>query len=391
MRLLRPTWFEIDLDAAVDNLRAVRRLVGPGRKIVAVVKADAYGFGSLEMGRAFAAHGADALGVADLADGVRLRDAGLTLPILMYPNALPEAADDAIGADLIPTLTDLDAARAYDDAAARRAQPVDVFVKVDVGLERLGVPADQAVKLVLAIRDLAGLRLAGLCTHLHVPKGADSAYVEWQFGRFTAVLDALAAQGVDVPTRLAASSPLVLGFPSTYLNAVDPGRMLYGYGHEAVPGPVGPVVLRPTFRAFKSRLVEVKDLTPRERFAAAAPFPITAAMRLGVIPAGMGDGVHRLNAGEALVRGRRVPILARPSLEHTRLDLTTVPDAVVGDEVVLVGRQGAEEITLDEIAERHTIDRLALALGVGPRVARVYVGSAAAGRADEGSRMEGGG
>src|SRR5204862_345885 len=187
MRLLRPTWFEINLDAAVDNLRAVRRLVGPGRKIVAVVKADAYGFGSLEMGRAFAAHGADALGVADLADGVRPRDAGLTLPILMYPNALPEAV-------------------------------------------------------------------------------------------------------------------------------------------------AGPVVLRPTFRAFKSRLVEVKDLTPRERFAAAAPFPITAAMRLGVIPAGMGDGVHRLNAGEALVRGRRVPILARPSLEHTRLDLTTVPDAVVGDE-----------------------------------------------------------
>src|SRR3989454_7769093 len=143
MRLLRPTWFEIDLDAAVDNLRAVRRLVGPGRKIVAVVKADAYGFGSLEMGRAFAAHGADALGVADLADGVRLRDAGLTLPILMYPNALPEAADDAIGADLIPTLTDLDAARAYDDAAARRARPADVFVKVDVGLERLGVRSEE--------------------------------------------------------------------------------------------------------------------------------------------------------------------------------------------------------------------------------------------------------
>src|SRR6266700_3293758 len=262
MRLLRPTWFEIDVDAAVDNLRAVRRLVGPGRKIVAVVKADAYGFGSLEMGRAFAAHGADALGVADLADGVRLRDAGLTLPILMYPNALPEAADDVIGADLIPTLTDLDAARAYDDAAARRARPADVFVKVDVGLERLGVPADQAVKLALAIRDLAGLRLAGLCTHLHVPTGADPAYVEWQFGRFTAELDALATQGVDVPIRLAASSPLVLGFPSTYLNAVDPGRMLYGYGHEAVAGPV---VLRPTFRAFKSRLVEVKDLTPPGR------------------------------------------------------------------------------------------------------------------------------
>src|SRR5881628_249974 len=372
MRLLRPTWFEIDLDAAVDNLRAVRRLVGPGRKIVAVVKADAYGFGSLEMGRAFAAHGADALGIADLADGVRLRDAGLTLPILMYPNALPDAARDVIDAGLIPTLTDLDAARAYAAAAALHARPVDVFVKVDVGLERLGVPADQAVKLVLAIRELSRLRLSGLCTHLHVPKGADPAYVEWQFGRFTAVLDALAAQGVDVPIRLAASSPLVLGFPATYLNAVDPGRMLYGYGHEAATDSV---VLRPVFRALKSRLVEVKDVAPRERFAAAAPFPIVGAMRLGVIPVGMGDGFHRLNAGSVLVRGRRVPILARPSLEHTRLDLTTVPDAAVGDEVVLVGRQGADEITLDEVAERHTLDMLALALGVGPRVARVYVGS----------------
>src|SRR2546426_2067196 len=379
MRLLRPTWFEIDLDAAVDNLRAVRRLVGPGRKIVAVVRAAAYGFGSLEMGRAFAAHGADGLGVADLADGVRLRDAGLTLPILMYPNALPEAADDAIGADLIPTLTDLDAARAYDDAAARGARPADVFVKVDVGLGRLGVPADQAVKLVLAIRDLPRLRLAGLCTHLHVPKGVDPAYVEWQFGRFTAVLDGLAAQGVDVPIRLAASSPLVLGFPSTYLNAVDPGRMLYGYGGEEATESV---VLRPAFSALKSRLVEVKDVAPRERFAAAAPFPIVGAMRLGVIPVGMGDGFHRLNAGGVLVRGRRVPILARPSLEHTRLDLTTVPDAAVGDEVVLIGRQGTEAITLDEIAERHALDSLALALGVGPRVARVYVtGNRAARRA----------
>jgi len=379
--MLRPTWFEIDLDAAVDNVRTVRRLVGPERKIFAVVKADAYGFGSLEMGRAFAENGADALGVADLADGVRLRRAGLALPILVYPNALPDAAGDLIDAGLIPTLTDLDAARAYDDAVAlaRPGRPIDVFVKVDVGLERLGVPADQAVKLVLAIRDLPRLRLAGLCTHLHVPKGVDPAYVEWQFGRFTAVLDGLAAQGVDVPIRLAASSPLVLGFPSTYLNAVDPGRMLYGYGGEEATESV---VLRPAFSALKSRLVEVKDVAPRERFAAAAPFPIVGAMRLGVIPVGMGDGFHRLNAGGVLVRGRRVPILARPSLEHTRLDLTTVPDAAVGDEVVLIGRQGAEAITLDEIAERHALDSLALALGVGPRVARVYVtGNRAARRA----------
>jgi alanine racemase len=386
-RLLRPTWFEIDLDAAVANLETVRRLVGSERKIFAVVKADGYGFGSLELGRAFAGHGADALAVADLADGVRLRRSGLTLPILVYPNALPEAAHDVVGSGLIPTLTDLDAARAYEAAVARAAprSPLDVFIKVDVGLERLGVPADHAVKFVLAIRELPRLRLAGLCTHLHVPKGADPAYIAWQFSRFTAVLDTLAGHGVDVPIRLAASSPLVLGYPSTYLNAVDPGRMLYGY---RPPDISASAPLRRVFHALKSRLIEVKELTPRERFGTAAPFPIAASMRMGVIPVGMGDGFHRLNVGSVLVRGRRVPILARPSLEHTRLDLTTVPDAVVGDEVMLIGHQGMAEITPDEVAERHDLDPLALALGVGPRVARVYVGGDHAHRAEAAARDE---
>jgi alanine racemase len=371
--LLRPTWFEIDLDAAVENLRTVRRLVGPTRKIFAVVKADGYGFGSLEMGRAFAENGADALGVADLADGVRLRHSGLTLPILVYPNALPDAAGAVLAAGLTPTLTDFDAARAYDEATGHSGHgpPTDVFVKVDVGLERLGVPADEAVKLVLAIRELPRLRLAGLATHLHVPTDADPAYVQWQFARFTAVLDALAAQDVKVPVRLAASSPLILGYPDTYLNAVDPGRMLYGMDRNDATT----AGLRPAFHALKSRLVEAKELMPRGRFAEAAPFPIARGMRLGVVPIGMGDGFHRLNAGRVLVRGRSVPILARPSLEHTRVDLTTVPDAAVGDEVVLIGRQGAELITPDEVAKQNGLDPLILALTIGPRVARVYLRS----------------
>jgi alanine racemase len=373
MQLLRPTWFEIDVDAAVKNLQTVRRLVGPQRRIFAIVKADAYGFGSLELGRAFAEHGADALGVADLADGIRLRRDGLRLPILVYPNALPVAAAEVISADLTPVLTEFGAARAYDDAvgASLHAPPLDVFVKVDVGLERLGVPAAHAVKLVLAIRTLPRLRLAGLCTHLHVPNNADPAYVEWQFARFTAVLDEVAGEGVDVPIRLAASTLPILGFPATYLNAVDPGRMLYGYRREDIKTPLP---LRPVFRAVKSRLIEVKELTPRECFASVAPFPIAGSLRLGVIPMGIGDGFNRLNAGCVLVRGRRVPILARPSLEHTRIDLTTVPDATLGDEVVLIGRQGAAEITLDEVADRQAVDPQILALGVGPRVARVYLG-----------------
>jgi alanine racemase len=363
---LRPTTLEVDLDAAADNVRAVRRMVGPARKIFAVVKADGYGHGAAEVGAVFVAHGADALAVADLAEGIRLRRHGITAPVLVYPNSLPEAAPKAIAHGLIPTLVDLDAARAYAEAAQ---QSCDVFVKIDVGLERLGVPAEQAVKVVTAMLELPRLRLAGLCAHPHVPIGSEPAYAEWQLGRFTAVVDELEARGVRVPIRLLAASPFVLRFPQTYLNAVDPGRMLYGI---TFPGETSPEPLRPTFRALTTRLIAVKDHTPRARFAELAPFPVTAPMRLGVIPMGSADGLLWLHTGRVLVRGHAVPIVAGPALEHTRIDLTQVPDAQVGDEVVIIGRQGDAEITAAEVAGRHGLGLHHVATTVGPRVARVY-------------------
>lgn len=368
MRLLRPAWFEIDLDAAAENLRAVRRLVGPGGKIFAVLKADAYGFGLPEMAKVFVANGADALAVADLSEGVRLRRHGFTLPILLYPGSLPEVAPEIIAQDLTPTLTDLEAARAYSRAASRACP---VFVKIDVGLERLGVPAEQAVKTIRAMLDLPRLRLAGICTHPHVPPPVDPAYIEWQLARFRAVSEELAALGIEVPIRMAASSALVLRFPEAYFNAVDPGRMLYGVTLPADPAP--PLPLQPAFRALKTRLIEVKEVTPRDRFADAAPFPIKAPMRLGVIPMGSADGLLTLHAGRVLVRERAVPLLGPPTLEHTRLDLTGVPEARVGDEVVVIGRQGALEITPAEVAARHGLQPFHVAPAIRGRVARVYL------------------
>ena len=362
----RPTTLEIDLGAAAANVRAVRRLVGSERKIFAVVKADGYGHGAAEMGAAFLENGANALGVADLGEGLRLRRRGITAPILVYPNSLPEAARTTIAHRLTPTLVDLDGARAYSEAATTAC---DVFVKVDVGLERLGVPAEQAVKVIGAMMELPRLRLAGLCAHPHDSEGRDPAYAEWQLGRFTTVVDELEARGIPVPVRLFAASPFLLKFPQTYLNAVDPGRMLYGI---TFPGEESPVPLVPTFRALTSRIITLKELAPRERFADKAPFPVTAPMRLGVIPMGSADGLNWLHAGRVLVRGRSVPIVSAPSLEHTRVDLTSVPEAAIGDEVVIIGRQGESEITMAEVAKRHGLGLHHVATTVGPRVPRVY-------------------
>jgi alanine racemase len=234
------------------------------------------------------------------------------------------------------------------------------------------VPAETAVKTVLAMLELPHLRLGGICAHPHAEVGSDPAYADWQLGRFTAVVDELEARGVRVPVRLSAATPWVLRFPHTYLNAVDPGRMLYGM---VFPGETPPVPLRSTLRAFTTRVIALKDLQPRERFAAEAPFPVRAPMRLGVIPVGSADGLKWLHAGHVLVRGHAAPVIGSPSLEHTRIDLTGVPDARVGDEVVIIGRQGGLEITPAEVASRHGLGLHHVATTVGPRVSRVYLSS----------------
>ena len=171
-RLLRPAWLELDLDAAAENLRSVRRLVGAERKIFAVLKADGYGFGAREMAEVFVEHGADALAFADLTDAVWARRQGVSLPILVFPNSLPASAGHVIAHRLIPTITDLDEAHTY--AAAAR-EPIEVFVKVDAGLERLGVRAEQAVKVITAI---AALEMALRKFGAEVPFGRGVAAAE---------------------------------------------------------------------------------------------------------------------------------------------------------------------------------------------------------------------
>src|SRR4030095_8487923 len=178
-----------------------------------------------------------------------------------------------------------------------------------------------AVKTIVAMLEMPHLRLAGGCAHPHA-HSADPAYADWQLRRLTAVLDELESRGIRVPVRLFAASPFVLWAPQTYLNAVDPGRILYGI---VFPGETSPVPLRPTLRALASRVIALKELTPRERFAELAPFPVTGPMRLGVIPVGLADGMAWPDAGRVLVRGQAVPIVPGPNLEHTRIALTARP------------------------------------------------------------------
>ena len=367
----RPNRFEIDLGAIAHNLAEVRRLTGPDVRIITALKADAYGFGLGPVAETVVAGGASAIAVADLADAAKLRERGFDAPILLYAGHVTDAVTVAAVESnrVMPTIFDEPSAHVYSSCAQA---PIRVFVKIDVGLERLGVVPERAAALVRLVRDLPKLEVEGLYTHVDVPESprADD-YVAWQLQRYYGVCDELAGQGITVPIRMVASSAVLRCAPHASHDAVDPGHLLFGL---TPPGPVKVGLnLKRAFASLSSRLIHERRLE-RAEFQDLAPFQPAEGMRFGVIPFGLRDGMASLTCGEVLVRGRRVPILGAVSLEHTRVDLTRVPAARIGDEVVIIGRQGSAAIEPEEVSEHQGFGvKAELALAVRGSVPRVYV------------------
>ena len=370
--LLRPTWFEIDLDAIAHNLRQLRRMVGAGVAIYACLKRNAYGCGAVPVAGVMQREGADAIAVGNIDDALAIREAQVSLPILLYPNCLAsEAGPAVIRHRLMPTISGLDEVVAWEQAAA--GGMLDAFAKIDVGLFRGGAMPREALALLRRIADSNVLVLAGAYAHLHgydPTTGGD--YAAWQFENFQTVMREAASDGIEVPVRMVASTSVVLQHPEMDLNGVDPGGILYGLKPSPVPSRDLP--MRPAVRAWKSRLILTKWIEPEDTGGFAGPFAVTERRRIGVLPLGWGDGIPRRIPAqtEALVGERRVPVVGPVHLEHMRVDLTGVPDAAIGDEVVFLGTQGAETVTLDQLAHGWGIDALDFLGGMRDHIARVY-------------------
>jgi alanine racemase len=296
-----------------------------------------------------------------------LRGAGIAAPILVYPGTLLDAA--AVGAlvhhRLIATVHDR---RSLEALVAHADDRLEVFLKIDSGLKRLGVPAGEASSAASQIRISGRLRLTGAYTHLHLPDtdSDTSDHVRAQFDTFR---QAVAGLGSEL-RRMAASSRVLARFPSMLLDAVDPGRALYGLPWKG--DPEFQAALKPAFAGFRTSLLQVKELQG-ELLSQPGPFNEAGIRRIGIVPIGLRDGLGRLNCGHVLVRGRRVRLVGHPGLEHCRVDLTDAPDAEPGDEVVVVGEQGRERITLaDVLAANPELPVTAAGLEVGNSVTRVH-------------------
>lgn len=368
-----PNRFEVDLDAIGHNLHALRAVLSRETKVYAAVKANGYGFGLLPVAHTLEDAGVDAVALANVRDAARLRRDGVRCPILLYGgNVLDRQVINVVNeCGLIVTVGDRDSVSALSEYGA---ETTGVFVEIDVGLERLGVPVRSAVELIKEVADSPRLCLDGVYTHMHVSPGQElGPYVEWQFRRFTEVLARAHREGISTGIAMAASTPVLFLTSSMNLDAVDVGRYLYGIVRPQVEPGLDDLGLRPAFRSLRSRITHCKRVE-RDSFLDEARFALAPDMRIGVIPFGFADGLALLNCGEALVRGTRVPIVGGLSLEHVCVDLTKVPDVAVGDEVVFIGRQGESEISQEEVFVRQgkELPPGKLAVAVRETVARVY-------------------
>lgn len=354
MRPDRPTWLEIDLNAIANNTRQIKSLVGPDVRVMISMKANAYGHGALRVARTTLNNGAEWLGVAMVSEAQALRAAGVTAPILLFGYTPPWQARDAVRLDLRATVYDLAPALALAQAAHEQGSEARVHVKIDTGMARLGLRWEDLPAIVdffQTLRATPGLYVEGVFTHFATADSADQTYARRQLDRFHAVLAALDAAGLRPPITHTANSAATLTLPEAHFDLVRPGIAVYGLApSEDMRLPEG---FRPAL-AFKTQVAQVKEIPAGEGISYGATYVTTRPTRVAVLPVGYADGFRRgpTNWGEVLIRGQRAPILGRVCMDQCTIDVTNIPDAEQGDEVTLIGRQGADELTAEAVAAR---------------------------------------
>lgn len=354
MRPDRPTWLEVDLSAIGHNTQLIKQLVGPDVRVLVSLKADAYGHGAQRVARTVLHNGASWLGVATVSEGEPLRAVGITAPILIFGYTAPWQAREAVRLDLRATVYSLESARALSRAARDLGREARVHVKIDTGMARLGLRAEDVPAIIAffeALRELLGLTVEGVFTHFATADSADQTYARRQFERFRRVLAALDERGLRPPLTHASNSAATLALPEARFDMVRPGAAIYGLQpSDEVRLPEG---FRPGL-AFKTQVAQVKDLPPGEGIGYGATFVTQRLTRIAVLPVGYADGFRRAPAtwGEVLVRGQRAPLVGRVSMDQCVIDVTAIPGVRQGDEVVLIGRQGDESLTAEDVARR---------------------------------------
>lgn len=366
------TWAEISLENLEHNYRALRSCLEPDCRFVGVVKADAYGHGAVPVAKKLEELGADYLAVASLEEALELREAGIEMPILILGLTPVEFAGEVVENGLTQTVSDLEQVKALSDAAAAAGVMAKVHLKVDTGMSRLGVPAEdaqQAAEALAALCVLPHLEYEGIFTHF-ARADDDEDYTMRQFTRFLDVIECLRERwNLEFKIRHCAASAAMLNYPCTHLDMVRPGIALYGhYPDPSCDGLDGPGLI--PVMTLKSRVVSVKELPAGTPVSYGGIHTLNRDSRVAVLPVGYADGLHRLLSErmEVIIRGHRVAQIGRICMDLCMVDVTDLPEVVVGDVATVFGR----ELPLEEKADTLGTIQYELLCSVSRRVPRVY-------------------
>ncbi|MDW7979628.1 MAG: alanine racemase [Verrucomicrobiales bacterium] len=344
----RPAWTEIDLGRLRRNLQLIRSELPPGVQLLAVVKDEAYGHGAREVAKIALEEGAWGLGLSTLEEAMALRDAGIRAPLLLLGERQPAELPWCVAHNLTVCLNEETTATLLAKVAARANKRVPVHIKINTGMNRYGVRWDKALELIELVCSLKSLELEGVLTHFAQSDEADKTFANLQLARFNQVLAAMAQRGVAVKFRHTCNSGGFLDLPHAHLDMVRIGILMYGVFPSAVcrriPG-IQPVM------AVKARIAGFQQLEPGDSVGYGMRFTAKTRMRIGIVPVGYGDGFPRvINQGHVLIHGKRAPIVGGVTMDAFMVDVTAIPEAQMWDEVVIMGKQGTEEITAHDIA-----------------------------------------
>lgn len=377
---------EIDLQAVAHNVRAIRRVTGRDAKIMAVVKANGYGHGSVEVARTALANGVEALGVARIEEAAVLRHCGIDAPILIFGYTPVDAVDKLIEFDLTQTVYSYKMAQRLSSAAAGRGRRIRVHLKVDTGMGRLGLLPDHLrpqapntdasrrfVQEAVSILQLPGLEAEGIYTHFATADEGDKSWCRYQFNMFMDCIESLRHEGIEFSVRHAANSAAVIDLPETHLDMVRPGISIYGlYPSKDVDR--SRIDLKPVM-TLKARVVNLKSVPAGFRVSYGSTYQTSKPAMIATVNIGYADGLNRLlsSCGQMLVRQQKAPVIGRVCMDMVMLDVSHIPGVEPGDEVVVFGRQGEAALQVDDIADRiHTINYEVVTM-ISGRVQRTYI------------------
>ncbi len=372
----RATRAEIDLTAFRHNLQNLRKYLDPQTRIMAVVKADAYGHGAIPCARIAVENGADYLGAGVIEEGIELRENGLNAPILILGSIFPDEAEDLVRHNLATILCTRPLAQALSKEAEKQDKTVSVHIKVDTGMNRLGISPENLPALLDQVRNLKNLKIEAVSTHFSSADDEDLSVTQAQLEEFQTALTILQKEGVHTPIVHCANTSALFKFPESHFNMVRPGLILYG----VLPSPsLRPVIdqgenpFQPVMQ-WKSQIILVKPIAKGQPLSYSRSFTTQRDSLIATLPIGYADGLHRMlsNKMDVLIRGRRAPQVGNICMDMILIDVTDIPDVQAGDEVVIFGRQGDEMISVEELAVKGKTIPYEILCSVSKRVPRIY-------------------